>query len=214
MDHSPAKPKKKPHPLHNLASCTELLIILLDRAVHIISGERQHAVSKLCEAITNVFKGVQQTKMVHFLVAQLVEPISLSLEVNPAARFNHDVEKKFISMFKSFGTLIEEHYGKKITRDHLDKFEKLFDVSLRSSNKGIRLEAYRLWRSSFSSTASDLKPPFHEVLKKCGLPPASLVELHEDIEESMSLSPKENIPGNLILESFPYLITCFLDYSV
>ncbi|XP_071537913.1 uncharacterized protein [Panulirus ornatus] len=200
--HSPAKPKKKPHPLHNLASCIELFGILLRRVLHMVSNERQHVASKLCDAIINVFRGVHQTKLVVFLVAHVVGPLSESLQVNPAARFSYDVEKKFISMFKSFCTLIDEHFGKTHTGDQLTKLVPLFIVALRSSNKNIKLEAYSLWKSSFSSTRFNIPSTLFELLKDCGLPPASLIDLHDKTEESLNLSPKENIPARQAASSF------------
>nr|XP_045624808.1 telomere-associated protein RIF1-like isoform X2 [Procambarus clarkii] len=193
---SPAKPRKKPHPLHNLAACVELYVILLQRVLRIVSNQRQRAAAKLCEAIVHVFKGVQQTKMVESLVEQVISPMCDSLKVNPAARFNAEIEKKFITTFKTFGALLEKYFGTKHSADQLNRIAPLFVVSLKSSNKHIKLEAHKLWRSSFASTSLCIPSNLFDILKECGLPPASLTDLHENMEDSLSLSPKENLPAN------------------
>ncbi|XP_042219297.1 telomere-associated protein RIF1-like [Homarus americanus] len=191
---SPAKPRKKPNPLHNMAACIELFGIIFPKVLRMVSSQRQQAASKLCEAITHVFNGVKQKKMVDVLITQVMEPICDSIKVNPAARFNPDVERKFIAMFKSFGTLIEDHFGKKHSADQLSKVVPVFVVSLRSSNKHIKQEGVRLWRSSFSSTSFSIPTNLFDILKECKLPPASLTDLNETSEDLMSLSPKENLP--------------------
>ncbi|KAK8725168.1 hypothetical protein OTU49_010733 [Cherax quadricarinatus] len=190
--HSPAKPKKRTHPLHNLASCIELFRILFQKVIRIVSSQRQHAASKLCEAIIHVFGGIQQTKLVDLLIAQVIDPLCDLLKVNPAARFNSEVEKRFIAMFKSFGTLLETHFGTKHSADLLNKVAPLFLISLKSTNKHIKQEAHKIWKSCFSSTSFSIPGNLFDVLKECGLPPASLTELNGSMEDSICLSPKEN----------------------
>ncbi|XP_037792042.1 telomere-associated protein RIF1-like [Penaeus monodon] len=195
--HSPAKPRKKPHALHNLAGSVALIGILLNRVLRMVSNQRQHAASRLCEALTQIFKGVQQEKIINSLVLHVVDTLAAALQVNPAAKFGVEVEKKFISMFKSFGSLLDEHFGRAISSDQFIKLVPLLTVSLSSTNKHIKQEAKRIWRNNFSEIKQDIPSELFERLKECSLPPASLTDPHEDAEESLSLSPKENVPTHI-----------------
>ncbi|XP_047486990.1 telomere-associated protein RIF1-like [Penaeus chinensis] len=197
MVHSPAKPRKKPHALHNLSGSVALIGILLNRVLRMVSNQRQHAASRLCEALTQIFKGVQQEKIINSLVLHVVDTLAAALQVNPAAKFGVEVEKKFINMFKSFGSLLDEHFGKAISSDQFIKLVPLLTISLSSTNKHIKQEAKRIWRNNFSEIKQDIPSELFERLKECSLPPASLTDPHEDAEESLSLSPKENVPTHI-----------------
>ncbi|XP_042870341.1 telomere-associated protein RIF1-like isoform X2 [Penaeus japonicus] len=197
MVHSPAKPRKKPHALHNLAGSVALIGILLNRVLRMVSNQRQHAASRLCEALNQIFKGVQQEKIINSLVLHVVDTMATALQVNPAAKFGVEVEKKFINMFKSFGSLLDEHFGKAISSDQFVKLVPLLMVTLSSTNKYIKQEAKRIWRNNFSEMKQDIPSELFEKLKECSLPPASLVDPQEDAEESLSLSPKENVPTHI-----------------
>lgn len=171
-----------------------------------VSNQRQHAASRLCEALNQIFKGVQQEKIINSLVLHVVDTMATALQVNPAAKFGVEVEKKFINMFKSFGSLLDEHFGKAISSDQFVKLVPLLMVTLSSTNKYIKQEAKRIWRNNFSETKQDIPSELFEKLKECSLPPASLVDPQEDAEESLSLSPKENVPSKFL---FHYQV--FLD---
>lgn len=201
---SPAKPKKKTHHLHNAAACVELYCILMKRVLYMVSNQRQHTASKLCDAITHIFKGVHQAKLVGILIGDVIDILLRTLQVNPAARFGSEIEKKIINVFKYFGSLVEKQYGTHHTSEQLMKLAPLFKVTLTSSNKSVKSEACRLWKSCFSSTKFSVPFNLYEVLKECGLPPASLIDVQENIDESLNLSPKENVPSKLLVQYVIY----------
>ncbi|KAK4310700.1 hypothetical protein Pmani_017758 [Petrolisthes manimaculis] len=192
---SPAKPKKKPHPLHNLAACMELITVLFEKVLCMVSRQRQHIASKLCDAASHILQNILQARKVCIddFLGLMVKPLSLVVEVNPAAKFNSEVENKIITMFSQFLDLLEKQYGKNHTSDQLVQLIPVFTTGIASSNEIIKEEFCRVWRKCFASTTVSLPATFYSILKSEGLPPASLVDLH-DIHGSR---PKENVKGNL-----------------
>lgn len=171
-----------------------------------VSRQRQHTASKLCDVASYMIKNIEEAKKIDIneFIELLVKPLSLVIEVNPAAKFKAEVEKKIISMLSLFLDMIEEQYGKSHTKHQLVKLLPVFKAGIPSSNEIIKKELCRVWRKCFASTAVSLPASFYSLLKSEGLPPASLIGL-QDIHDS---SPKESVKGM----SFIVYSNCTVDH--
>lgn len=158
-----------------------------------VSRQRQHTASKLCDVASYMIQNIVQAKTVHIneFLGLIVKPLSLVIEVNPAAKFNAEVEKKIVSMFTLFLDLVEEQYGKNHTSDQLVKLLPVFKSGIASSNEIIKKELCRVWRKCFASTTVSLPASFYSLLKSEGLPPASLI----DLQDTHDSNPNENVKG-------------------
>ncbi|KAK7027371.1 hypothetical protein SK128_005114 [Halocaridina rubra] len=194
---SPAKPRKRPHQLQNLASCFELNVLLFNGLLQLGSCTGRLSTAKLlCESLTNILKGVTHDKMIIRIILELINPLTEALKINPSVRFNDETAKLFVRLLRTFSAAFEKHIGKAHTADHLQKLDSLFQVTLTSANKGVKLAGRQMWRDSFGSTKQMIPSSLKKILKDCSLPPVSLIDSQDDMDE-LQTEPKENVPENI-----------------
>ncbi|XP_068244137.1 telomere-associated protein RIF1-like [Palaemon carinicauda] len=199
---SPAKPKKKSHPLCNLSGCVELFELLFVGLMRMgACPGRISTAQLLCESIINIFRGVHQEKLLNPLIAEVLPTLTEGFKINPFVRFNADVGKQFVKVVRSFSLMFEEHIGSAHTPDHINRLEPLLRLTLTSNTKEIKQAGRQLWKSSFSNTSCSIPSALYEVLKDCSLPPACLNDSQDDFEE-FGINPKENVPDNVMAGSF------------
>ena len=194
---SPAKPKKKPHPLHNLSSSIELFEVLFLGLMRMgACPGRISTAQLLCESIMTIFRSLRQEKLINALIAGILGPLTEGFKVSPFIRFNADVGKNFIKVLRSFSVMFEEQIGLAHTADHINRLEPLLRLTLSSTNKEIKQAGRQLWKSSFATTKHPIPSTLYEVLKENSLPPVSLNDSQDDMDEYQT-NPKENVPGKI-----------------
>ncbi|XP_050726046.1 telomere-associated protein RIF1-like isoform X44 [Eriocheir sinensis] len=192
---SPAKPKRKPHPLHNLGACVELTALVFERVCTMVTRQRNHMADKICQASINMMEGILKAPMKYvkqFLV-HIVKIMSRCLRVNPAVVFDFHVEQRFVDMLKCFSGLIEAYVTQEgVTEsslEHLSSLESLFTVAFTSTNDKVKLEVHKLLNVCVSSIpVAGLEVPslLLEVQRKWDQ--ASVT--HESIEDFIEATPK------------------------
>lgn len=199
---SPAKAKKKLHPLCNLSGCVELFALLFMGLMRMgACPGRISTAHLLCESIMNILRGVHQEKLINPLIAEVLPTITEGFKVSPFIRFSADVGRQFVKVLRGFSLMFEEQIGSAHTADHINRLEPLFLLTLTSTTKEIKQAGRQFWKSSFSNTSHSIPSALYEVLKECSLPPASLNESQDDFEE-FNTNPKENVPDNVMPGSF------------
>ncbi|XP_064115698.1 telomere-associated protein RIF1-like isoform X2 [Macrobrachium nipponense] len=199
---SPAKAKKKSHPLCNLSGCVELFALLFMGLMRMgACPGRISTAQLLCESIMNILRGVHQEKLINPLIAEILPTITEGFKVSPFVRFSAEVGRQFVKVLRSFSLMFEEQIGSAHTADHINRLEPLLLVTLTSATKEIKQAGRQFWKSSFSNTSHSIPSALYEVLKECSLPPASLNDSQDDFEE-FNTNPKENVPDNVMPGSF------------
>ena len=82
MVQSPLKPVKKPHPLNTLGSIVELVNLLMERAIRMISPHRHQIMLNLCSSASKIFSGVSNDKLVWSLITNFNETIHSAIQVS------------------------------------------------------------------------------------------------------------------------------------
>lgn len=192
---SPAKPKRKPHPLHNLGACVELIALVFDRVCVMVTRQRNHMAYKICQASINMMEGILKAPMkyVKQFIIHIVKIMSKCLRVNPAVVFDFHVEQRFVDMLKCFSGLIEAyvtHDGvTESSLEHLSTLETLSAVALTSTNDKVKLEVHKLLNAcilSIPMAGLEVPPLLLDAQRKWDQ--ASVT--HESIEDFIEATPK------------------------
>lgn len=123
------------------------------------------------------------------------------VRVNPAVVFDLKIERKCISMLKSFTGLVKVFIKQKGATqsmlEHMNALEPLFSAAFISTNKKVKQEVQKLVEDSIASinvSHLDVPPFLLEVQTKWGIlaPKSASMNDSESMEDFIQATPKES----------------------